>query len=374
MELVLTDEQRLLRESAVTLVERHAGADRARKRRDAGGALDREAWREMAEAGWLAILAAEDAGGFGLGVTELALVAEQAGRALAGAPVCAAAVSALAIGEGDSANLRDSLLADLIAGETVVVPALQESPIAVDTTPGDTRAAADGDGFRLSGAKGFVPDAANADGFLVSAVGPDGTVLVYVPKDAPGIAVETRGTVDGGGMGRLSFDGVAVPREAVVAGANRAPEVVARIQDLMLIGLAGELLGVMDRALEIALDYIKVRNQFDRPIGSFQALQHRAVDDYASVEVTRSLLFQVCTAVDEGRGAPEMAAAAKAKASAAALSVAKSAIQMHGGIGFTDEHDIGLYLKRAMALSAQYGNETVQRRRYAELAGIEPAA
>ncbi len=141
----------------------------------------------------------------------------------------------------------------------------------------------------------------------------------------------------------------------------------------MLIALGAELLGVAGAALDMALDYIKVREQFDRPIGSFQALQHRAVNDYIEVESTRSLVFQAAEAADSGRGTSAMASAVKAKASAAALIVAKSAIQMHGGIGFTDEHDIGLHLKRAMALSAQYGNESAHRARYARLVGIETA-
>ena len=194
-----------------------------------------------------------------------------------------------------------------------------------------------------------------------------------MPKDSTGVAVDVRRTVDGGRFGRVELSDVSVPQDHVVAGPNRAPAVIARARDAMLVGLGAELLGVMEQSLDIALEYIKVREQFDRPIGSFQALQHRSVNDFVDVELTRSLLFQVCAAFDEGRGTPEMAAALKAKATGAALKVTKSAIQMHGGIGFTDEHDIGLYLKRAMALSAQYGNETVQRRRVLELTGLSPA-
>ncbi len=369
MELLLNEEQKLLKESAATLIERHAGADRVRTQRDAPSAVDREAWGAVAEAGWLAILAPEAAGGLGLGLTELALVAEQAGRRLLESPVAAAALAARAIAEGDSEALRADLAPAITAGERIVVPALQEEATTPDIDSRAVTAAADGDGFRLGGAKRFVPCAAGADGFLVNAAGPDGSILCYVPSDAVEIAMT--GTVDGGGWGDVSLAGVRVPAEHVIAGPNRAPELCAGLIDSMLIALGAELLGVAGAALDGAVEYIKMREQFDRPIGSFQALQHHAVNDYVEVESTRSLVFQAAEVADAGRGTSAMASAVKAKASSAALTVAKSAIQMHGGIGFTDEHDIGLYLKRAMALSAQYGNEAAHRARYARLAGIE---
>jgi alkylation response protein AidB-like acyl-CoA dehydrogenase len=228
-----------------------------------------------------------------------------------------------------------------------------------------------GSGYRLSGKKRFVACASDADGFLVNAAGPDGAVLCYVPAAA--VKSSQTNTVDGGGWGDLFLDGAEIPADNIIAGANRAPDLATGLIDSMLIALGAELLGVAGAALDMAVEYIKMREQFDRPIGSFQALQHRAVNDYVEVESTRSLVFQAAEVADAGRGTSAMASAVKAKASAAALSVAKSAIQMHGGIGFTDEHDIGLYLKRAMALSAQYGNEAAHRARYARLAGIEPA-
>jgi alkylation response protein AidB-like acyl-CoA dehydrogenase len=141
-----------------------------------------------------------------------------------------------------------------------------------------------------------------------------------------------------------------------------------RMRRYLLIGLAAEMLGVMEQALELALGYLKTRVQFNRPIGSFQARQHRAVNDYMDVELTRSLLYQVCAAVDAGQGTPAMIAALKARASEAVMSVTKSVIQMHGAIGFTDEYDAGLYLRRAMALSVQHGDAAAHRARFARLA------
>ena len=371
MELLLNNEQKLLHESAATLIERHAGADRVRAQRESPSDIDREAWAAVAEAGWLAIVAPDEAGGLGLGLTELALIAEQAGKGLLDSPVAAVALAARTIAEGDSETLRADLVPEIVTGGRIVIPALQETAMVPNAEPRTVTATQDGAEFRLTGNKRFVPCAAGADGFLVNAAGANGTVLCYVPRDA--VEITATKTVDGGGWGDVSLAGARVPAENVIAGPNRAPALAAGLIDSMLIALGAELLGVAGAALSMAVEYIKVREQFDRPIGSFQALQHRAVNDYVDVESTRSLVFQAAEVADAGRGTSAMASAVKAKASSAALSVAKSAIQMHGGIGFTDEHDIGLYLKRAMALSAQYGNEAAHRTRYARLAGIESA-
>ena len=375
MELLLNDEQKLLQDSAAKLIERGAGPKRARKLRETATNADMQTWREIAEAGWLAIAVPGDAGGLDLGLTELCVVLEQAGRGLLTEPLTIASAAARALAEGESETLREGLLAEVIGGSKIVVPAIQEGPVAPDLDDVKTTAkAAGGGGLILSGAKSYVPAAALADGYIVNARADNGMALCFVPKDAKGATMTVKRTVDGGGHGTLQLSGVAVPKEHVLAGANGAPVIASRMYDAVLVGLSAEMLGVMEQALDIAVEYMKIRKQFDRPIGSFQALQHRAVNDYIEVELTRSLLFQVAAAMDEGRGSPVMGSAAKAKASGAVLSVCKSAIQMHGGIGFTDEHDIGLYLKRAMALSAQFGNEAAQRARYARLAGLEAHA
>ncbi len=368
MELLLSDEQKLLRDSAATLVERSAGPKRARELRDNGEETDRAAWKDVAEAGWLGILAGEGSGGLGLGMTELALVIEQAGCGLMAAPIAAAAVAARALGESDSPKLRDEIAPAIIAGDLIVAAALQEQRQGVDLDNITTGAVADGTGLLLTGSKIFIRNPGAVDGYLVNATGPEGPVLCYVTRDADGVSMEiTANNIDGGATGALYLNNVAVGQEDILAGPNRAPGMTDDIHDKMLLGLGAELLGVMEQALDTTVEYLKVREQFDRPIGSFQALQHRAVNNYVEVETTRSLLYQVCAAADDGRGSSAMASAVKAKASGAALSVTKSAIQMHGGIGFTDEHDIGLHLKRAMALSAAYGNEAAHRARYARL-------
>ena len=355
MELVLDEEQEMLRESAAAFAARHAG----RLRRPADGEIDRDIWSQAAAAGWLAILAPESAGGLGLGLTELCLVSHQLGRNLVPEPVAAAAAVARALADGD----RETASV-MIAGRTVVLPALAEGPGAVGDEPPSAAAEMRQGGVLLNGVKTGV--AGPADGFLVSAATADGIVLVHAP---PGDVRWSR-AADGTATGTVSFAGV---EARLAAGPNGAAASVASLLDAVHLSNAAELLGVMEAAQEITIEYLKMREQFGRPIGSFQALQHRAVDNHAVIEMCRSLVYQAARA--SGGGARALPSAALAYAAYAALAVCKSAIQMHGGIGFTDEHDIGLYLKRAMTLSARYGNAGMHRRRYAALAEASvPAA
>ena len=339
MELLLTDEQSMLRDSAATFTARQSGADRLRQLRGSDAKIDRTLWTRAAEAGWLAVLAPESAGGLGLGLTDLCLVAEELGKGLVPEPVAAVAAIARALGDDDRT-------ARAIGDEP---PALTSSADTGTTT--------------LDGVKTGVPCPADADGFLVSAAGADGIVLVYVARADADIAAND--TMDGTTVGTLTFNDA--PGH-VVAGPNEAPAAISALLDAVHLTNAAELLGIMETAQDMTVEYLKTREQFDKPIGAFQALQHRAVDNLAAIEMCRSLIFQAARALDGSGGAPGLASAALSRAARSALEVCKSAIQMHGGIGFTDEHDIGLYLKRAMTLSARYGNAGLHRRRYAECA------
>ncbi|MDE0333789.1 MAG: acyl-CoA/acyl-ACP dehydrogenase, partial [Defluviicoccus sp.] len=354
MDLILSQEQRMLRESAVRLLARAGGAKRLRRLRESGDGFDRKVLREMAAEGWLGVLVPADRGGLGLGMTEAALLLEQAGRALAPEPVGASMVAAAALAACEG---NDTLLARALSGDALVVPAVDAFPDA-----GEVRAIRTAeDAAVLDGSRLGVPAAAAADGMLVAATGPDGPVLCHVEADAKGLRIDTRRTVDGASFGDVAFDGVAaaplIPRQ------NRSLGRPESLRDGLLVAVSAELLGAMDAALEMTLEYLRTREQFGRPLGAFQALQHRAVDDFTRIVGTRSLLFRI--AGGEGDIAPAMAAALKAHASESALRVTKSAIQMHGAIAFTDEHDAGLHLKRAMTLSAWLGNAAAQRERYA---------
>jgi len=373
MELVLNDDQRLLKESAEKLVERCGGPDAHRKLRDVKPGFDKGRLKTIAEAGWLSLMVPEKADGLGLGITELALVLEQAGRGLITEPVAALAASARAVGTGRAATGAgtDQALNGLVSGENFLIPVLQDP-----TVPDEKRERVFAEhyhyGYQLTGTRTGIPFADVADGFLVDANTSDGTILIIVPRDTFGITVEASRTVDGTAHGTIDFAEVTLMADdLLIAGVKQGERLASDLLDRILLGVSAEMLGVMEQALDLAVGYMQTREQFGRPIGSFQALQHRAVNDHIQIELVRSLLYQVCGAIDGGHGSRAMVSAVKARASEAVLSVTKSVIQMHGAIGFTDEYDAGLYLRRAMTLASQYGNASEHRESYVRNSRLE---
>lgn len=362
MDLHLTPEQSLLRDSAAKFVAA-AGPKVARGFREQEPGFSPKRLREAGELGWLGMLVPTSAEGLGLGLTELALVLEQAGRGLVCEPIGLAAISAAALAQGHAPH---PMLHKAMTGEALVVPALQETAHDSDPSSPRTQATGANGSLRLTGTKSFVC-ADGADGFLVSADGADGLSLYYVARDASGCSLALTRTVDGRRLTTLTLKDA--PAD-LVPSRQSSRSAVEALHDLALIAVAAELLGVMGKALEITFDYLRLRKQFGKTIGSFQALQHQAVNMYTRTEATRSLVYQVAANNDPYRIDPALAIAAKAKASEDALLVTQACIQLHGAIGFTDEHDIGLYLKRAMLLSSLFGNATAQRRRYVKVADL----
>ena len=362
MDLNLTSEQILLHDSAAKFIGA-AGPKVARGFRGRTPGFAPERLRQAGELGWLGMLIPGSANGLGLGLTEFALVLEQAGRGLVCEPIGLGAISAAALAQGHAPH---PMLERAISGEALVVPALQEDAQSIDPLAPRATAAGTDSNFRLTGTKKFVC-ADGADGFLVSAGGRDGPALYYVDRHASGLNLSATETVDGR---RLSTINIQDAPADFIPPRQSSRNAVAALIDLALIALSAELLGVMEKAQEITFDYLRIRKQFGKPIGSFQALQHQAVNIYTRTETTRSLLYQVAANNDPYRIDPALAVAVKAKTSEDALYVTKACIQLHGAIGFTDEHDIGLYLKRAMLLSSLFGNAAAQRRRYVEIADL----
>lgn len=364
MELVLNDEQKLLRESAKKLVERYAGPRAHRALRDKQPGFDTDRLRAVAEAGWFSLLVSGSRGGLDLGTTEAALVLEEAGRGLMTEPLSALIVSAYALSCG--AERTQPWLEEALAGRFLLLPAIQD-PFTAEAAEDTVAAVASGTGFVLTGRTPSVPHAGSAAAFLLNARSSDGHVFCLVRETARGVEHASRSRVDGTEHAPLTLNAVEVPAEDTIGTGDAAEALAARTFDCLMLAVSAEMLGIMEQALDLALTYMKTRQQFGRPISSFQALQHRAVNDHIEIELTRSLLYQACAAMDEGRGHRAMVSAVKARASEAVLSVTKSVVQMHGAIGFTDEYDAGLYVRRAMSLAAQYGNAATHRRRFARL-------
>lgn len=350
MDLLLSEEQEMLRGSAAGFARRHGGAGRLR---GGGGGLRAEAWAEAARAGLLDILLPEGRGGSGLGLAELCLVAEQCGRLLVPEPVCAAAVAWNAVARGGGARPPAG------APAAVVVPALVEAPH--DLSCRRTTAVADGGGLRVDGEKTGVAGAGGADTLLVSALAPDGPVLAAVAGAEAEVAPAR--AADGTEAAAVRLAGARA--RPVARGAPAVASVLAQLS----LATAAELVGVMDAAREATLGHLRERRQFGRPIGSFQALRHAAVDDLAAAEASRALVWRAARAVDAGADPAAPAAAALSHAAGRALAVCKSAVQMHGAAGFSDAHDIGYHLKRALVLAVRWGDAAAHRRRFIEASG-----
>jgi len=267
--------------------------------------------------------------------------------------------------------LSSELLPRIVEGDLITALAWQEQAGDLGSRAPATKAALAGGKVTLNGAKRFVAGAAGADGFIVSAQGGSGMMLVWVPADTAGLKLGLEPLADGRFSGRLDLSGVQLPERHVLAPGEIAQSALDRAVDEATVMASAELLGVMSRALEMTLDYLRTRVQFRRTIGSFQALQHRSVDLFIQEQLSSAALNDALNALDDHPAETATAAAvsrAKARCSDAAALVTRQAIQMHGAIGFTEDSDVGLYVKRTMTLSAWLGNSAYHRRRFARLA------
>ncbi|MEE9606635.1 MAG: acyl-CoA dehydrogenase [Myxococcota bacterium] len=379
MQLVLTEDQELLAKTAADFANDHSPLARVRRLRDSGDpdGFSRSLWKQMAELGWLGIPFPEEYGGAALGLAELAVVLEALGRKLAPEPFLSSVLlggQALLLG-ADEAQKR-AWLPGIIAGESFLALAFQERRSRYDLKRVATRAERAGDGWRLSGEKIQVLDGTVAHAFVVVArsaggeADPDGITLFLVPSDAQGVRVERQQRVDARNAALVTFESVALADADRVGAEGRGGELVERAVDRATVGLCAEMLGSMSEAFDRTLAYLKQRQQFGAPIGSFQALQHRCAELFISIELCRSAVMAAARAVDaEGAEAARLVCLAKARCSDAAIQVANEAIQMHGGIGMSDEHDIGFYLKRARVAELSFGDAAWHRQRWARLGG-----
>ncbi len=375
---VLTEEQSMLRDSARDWVREKAPVTAFRKLRDGAAPLgyDPAAFAEMAAMGWAGVVIPEAYGGSDFGYLSLGLVLEEMGRTLAASPLIAsslAAASALVLGGTDAQ--KQAWLPRIAAGEAVATLAVDEGA-RHDPLQTGLSAAPAGGGFSLTGSKTFVLEGMAADLFIVAARTSgargeaDGITLFLVPADARGVTREKRTLADARGYAAVSFDGVDVGAKAVLGAVDQGYPLLERVLDRARAGLAAEMLGMAVQAFETTLDYLKTRVQFGQTIGSFQALQHRAAKMFTELELTRSCVEAALSAIDaESPDTPQAVALAKAAAGDTLHLVSREMVQMHGGIGMTDAHDAGLYLKRARALETTFGSTAWHRDRWGRMAG-----
>jgi acyl-CoA dehydrogenase len=377
--LILTEEQELLQTTAREFVRENAPVKHLRGLRDANDptGFSKSLWKQMAELGWAGIILPEANGGSALGYAELGVLLEECGRTLVPEPFLSTVVlGATALMLGGTDQQRDSLLAGIASGDTILALAHQEhgrfNPYAVST-----KAERGAGAFRLSGSKTFVLDGHVASQLIVvartsgSAGDRNGLSLFLVPCPSQGLSIERTTMVDSRNAAQVRLDGVTVSAETNLIGElDRGADILDPLFDRGAIALSAQLLGVLSEAYERTIKYLKTRVQFDVPIGSFQALKHRAAQMFCEVELTRSIVLDALRAIDENReDVPRIASAAKARTSDTAGLVTREAIQMHGGIGMTDEEEIGFFLKRARAAELTLGDGFYHRDRFARLSG-----
>jgi alkylation response protein AidB-like acyl-CoA dehydrogenase len=375
MDFGFSEEQEMLRSSARDFLAKEAPMTYVRRVMEDERGFTDDVWRKMAALGWTGLILPEQYGGSGLDFVDLTVVLEEMGRVVLPGPFFSTAVvGAVAILEGGTDQQKAAVLPRLAAGDVKLALAQLEPNGRWDAGGVELTAKPAGDGFVLDGTKLFVPDANVADLFIVVARAPgtqgrDGLSLFLVEANAPGVTVTMLKTMDQTRkLGEVVFKGVTVRADAVLPGAGGGAALLDRIVDRGKVGLAAEMCGGAQRVLEMSVDYAKVREQFGKPIGSFQAIQHKCANMLVEVESSKSITYYAAWAVaNDVAEAPLAAAMAKAYTSDAYRHTAGEGIQIHGGIGFTWEHDMHLYFKRAKSSEVTFGDATWNREIVAQL-------
>ncbi len=375
MPLYLNDEQTMLRDTARDFVADSASVSHLRQLRDDGDAtgFSRDLWKQFAEMGFTGILIGENDSGLGLGHVEAGVVLEEIGRNLSPSPFLTTAVAAVEALRGSAQAER--WFPGIIAGETVAALAIDEAAKhRVDIAMTAERS---GNGFRLTGKKQFVTHGHVADLIIVAARtagaagDDDGITLFAVEQGATGLEIDPIRLADNSIAAKLDFNGVEVDADAVIGevDAGRAP--LDRLLRAGRTGASAELLGIGGGAMDMTVAYMKERKQFGAKIGSFQALQHRAAHLYSEMEVARAAVLKAQQLLDAGSDqAGTAVSVAKAMTGMATTLSVQESLQMHGGIGMTDEYDIGFYMKRARVLAEMFGDANFHADRLAVAAGF----
>lgn len=379
MSLVFSEDELLLQDSARSFCRENAPVSKLRHLRDSKDAIgfDPALWEQMVALGWSGMAIPEAYGGFDFGYCGLGIVLEETGRNLVCSPLVATLLlGATAIGLLGSEQQKQAMLPKIVGGELLLALALDEQPIHAPTQIAATAVRRDAH-YLLNGKKVFVVDGHVANKLLVvartigNAGSTQGISIFLVDPDASGVKITRTWMVDNRNAAIIEFKDVQVPEQALLGAEGMAWESLSRVLDIARIGLSAEMLGGMQEAFERTLEYLKQREQFGVLIGSFQGLQHRAATMYSEIELCKSLVRAALSALDNPEASAEdiakIASAAKAKVSEVFFTVSNESIQMHGGIGMTDEFDIGFYIKRARVSQQLLGDANFHRDRYATL-------
>ena len=376
MALILNEEQQSLKDIAREFLQKNAPVTHFREIRDTKNELgyDEALWKEMVDLGWSGILIPEEYGGFDFGMVGMGSIFEEMGKTLTPSPLFSTGVlGASLISLGGNNSQKQSLLPKIVDGSLTTALALEEgsrhSPFSINT-----KAVKDGDNFKISGEKTFVIDGHTADLLIVAARtegstdDSSGISLFLVDPDSEGIEITRTSMVDSRNAASIQFKDAIVSSSEILGEQNNGAGILEEVLDRAQIAISAEMLGNASQAFDITLEYLKERKQFGAVIGTFQALQHRAAEMYSELELTKSSVIAACNAVDENSNdLKRMASLAKFKAGETNYLVTNEAVQMHGGVGVTDEYDVGLYMKRARVTEQIFGNSEYHLDRYATL-------
>ncbi len=363
MDFDLNKAQKLLQQSARDFFARELKPERVRELMATDTAYDDGLWRAMADQGWIGLIIPEDFGGLGLSLVDLIAVSEEMGRACLPGPFLSTLWAAALIDRAGSEGQRQQYLEPIAAGDMKATVALLEEDADWNPEAVGLRAEKDGKEFRLRGRKEFVTDAEIADVIICVARGDDGLILAPVAKGAKGMKIVATPGVDATRkLYSVEFDDVAAPEADALAFNARTQDAIESATATAIVALCAEMLGGMQWTLETAVEYAKTRQQFGKPIGVYQAVQHQLADVFLMTESARSAVYYAAWAVSENDPAAKLAVSlAKAYCSDAAREVANRGAQVHGGIGFTWEHDLQLYYKRAKASEIMFGDANYHR-------------
>jgi len=372
MPLILTEEQTMLKAAADGFLAENAPIAHLRQLRDSRDpdGVSRELWRAFGEMGFAGVVIPEAHGGSGLGAVEAGVVAEALGRTLTPSPFLGSGVLAATVLKGGSDAHQAAWLPRIAAGEAIVALAVDEG---AKHAPARIAATAErsGNGFRLNGAKAMVLDGHVAEALIVAVRSEGGLTLFLVDPQTVGVEVERTIMVDAHNAARVTLTGVEVDADAVVGAVDGGEALLEGALNLGRACAAASLTGAGDEAFRITLDYLRTRQQFGKYIGEFQALQHRAAHLFTELEIARAAVLGALQALDQGReDAPLAVSVAKAKAGRVAELAVQEAVQMHGGVGMTDEFDVGLYMKRVRVLNELLGDAGFHQERMARSQGF----
>ncbi|MDA0978217.1 MAG: acyl-CoA dehydrogenase family protein [Proteobacteria bacterium] len=370
----LTEEQSMIRDQAKSWVTEQSPVQKFREMRDkdVDGSYFPETWSAMVDMGWTGIIVPEQYGGSDLGYLTFGVILEECGRQLTASPLFASALAgASALLVAGNEDQKQAVLPKIVDGSAIVTLAVDEGP-RHDPAGARLKAEKSGDGYMLTGDKTFVLEGMTATHFVVSArtggEGEQGITLFLVPATATGVSREQVRTMDSRGYANVHFDGVEVGADGVLGPVDGGYPLLEQILDRARAGMGAEMLGTAAQAFDMTLEYLKTRVQFGKVIGSFQALGHRAAMLFTQMELARSCAEAALQAIDENAdNVAELTSLSKAKVGDFLHDMSNQLIQIHGGIGMTDEYDAGFYLKRARLLETTFGNQAFHRNRYAEL-------